>query len=334
MADWIYVVDDNITNLKMAGHALSKHGMRVTAFPSGAAMLAKIGETRPDLILLDVMMPEMDGFETLERLRAMQTQPPIPVIFLTADEDAQTETRGLQLGAMDFIRKPFVPEVLALRVRHTIDLVRLQRDLATEVARKTQAIERLSLHIVETLAEAIDAKDTYTHGHSKRVAEYSVKIAQRYGYDEEKCHDLYMMGLLHDVGKIGVPDAVINKPGRLTDEEFAVIKTHPPKGASILGNIEEMPALATGARWHHERYDGRGYPDALQAENIPEAARIIAVADAYDAMTSCRSYRGVMEQEKVRREIENGREKQFDPVFADIMLELMDEDTEYHMKEH
>ena len=333
MTDWIYVADDDLANLKMAGHILSRSGMRVTAFRSGRALLDALVQGVPDLILLDVRMPAPDGFETLTLLRRSERGREVPVIFLTADEDPETESRGLRLGAMDFIKKPFVPDVLALRVKHTIELVRLQRGLAAEVSRKTAAIERLSLHIVETLAEAIDAKDTYTHGHSKRVAAYASELGRRYGYTEEQCRELYMMGLLHDVGKIGIPDGIINKPGRLTDEEFETVKTHPPKGARILAGVGEMPGLATGARWHHERYDGTGYPDGLAGEAIPEAARIIAVADAYDAMTSCRSYRGVMPQARVRGEIERGRGTQFDPVFADLLLDMIAEDADYKLCE-
>jgi putative two-component system response regulator len=187
-----------------------------------------------------------------------------------------------------------------------------------------------SVHIVQTLAEAIDAKDTYTHGHSSRVAEYAREIAHRAGYSEPVQNEIYMMGLLHDVGKIGVPDAVINKPGRLDDDEFAQIKTHPEKGAKILGS---MPELVNGARWHHERFDGSGYPDGLKRLDIPEEARIIAVADAYDAMTSNRSYRRGMEQSKVREQIEKGKGTQFDPRFADIMIAMIDEDKDYSMRE-
>ena len=187
-----------------------------------------------------------------------------------------------------------------------------------------------SVHIVQTLAEAIDAKDTYTHGHSSRVAEYSREIAQRAGYSEPAQNEIYMMALLHDVGKIGVPDAVINKPGRLNDDEFEQIKAHPGKGSRILGS---MPDLVKGARWHHERFDGRGYPDGLKGFDIPEEARIIAVADAYDAMTSNRSYRRGMAQSKVREQIETGKGTQFDPRFADIMIAMIDEDKEYRMRE-
>ena len=332
--DWIVVVDDDVTNLKMAGHILSKNRMRVTALKSGMALVDYLKTNTPDLILLDIKMPGLDGFETLEILKTqMSPTDRIPVIFLTADDNEESETRGLQLGAMDFIRKPFVPEVLVLRVRHTIELVRLQRDLAAEVERKARENESLSLHVVQTLAEAIDAKDTYTNGHSGRVAAYSREIARRFGYSQAQQDEIYMMGLLHDVGKIGVPDAVINKPGKLTEEEFDQIKKHPGMGSRILKKIREMPKLSIGARWHHERYDGTGYPDGLSGTDILEEARIIAVADAYDAMTSRRSYRDVLSQKVVRSEIEKGKGTQFDPVFADIMIRMLDEDVEYKMRE-
>ncbi len=190
-----------------------------------------------------------------------------------------------------------------------------------------------SMDVVQTLAEAIDAKDTYTRGHSSRVAAYSREIARRAGYSEPDQNEIYMMALLHDVGKIGVPDTVITKQGKLNDDEFAEIKKHPSIGAKILETLKEMPRLITGARWHHERYDGRGYPDGLSGVSIPKEARIIAVADAYDAMTSNRSYRNALDQAHVREQIERGKGTQFDPVFADIMLQMVDEDTEYAMRE-
>lgn len=334
MADWVVVVDDDVTNLKMAGRILSKRGMHVTALKSGVKLLEYAQENKPDLILLDIMMPELDGFETMELLKAQMTPgEEIPVIFLTADENQESEMRGLRLGAMDFIKKPFVPEVLVLRVQHTIELVRLQRHLMEEVDRKTQENQRLSLQVVKTLAEAIDAKDTYTNGHSGRVAQYAREIARRHGYSLRHQEEIYMMGLLHDVGKIGVPDAVINKPGKLTQEEYALIKKHPDQGYRILQKIEEMPNLAIGARWHHERFDGQGYPDGLSGTDILEEARIIAVADAYDAMTSRRSYRDILPQEVVREELEKGKGTQFDPEFADIMLQMMAEDVGYRMRE-
>lgn len=340
MSDWIVVVDDDTANLRMASHILSAEQMRVSCLKSGEDALAFLRDNRPDLILLDVHMPGMDGFEALAAIRAGGETADIPVIFLTADDDSSTETRGLEAGAMDFIKKPFVPEVLLLRVRHTIDLVRLQADLSCEVDKKTlevlkqqEKLERISMQIVTALSGAIDAKDTYTNGHSTRVAEYSREIAKRAGFSAKKQDDIYMMGLLHDVGKIGIPDSIINKPAKLTDEEYGVIKNHPVMGAGILKNITEFPQLMVGARWHHEHYDGKGYPDGIAGEDIPQEARIIAVADAYDAMSSRRSYRDVLAQAVVREEMEKGKGTQFDPAYADIMLRMMEEDTAYQMRE-
>ena len=196
---------------------------------------------------------------------------------------------------------------------------------------KQERFDRLS-HVVEALTAAIDAKDAYTNGHSSRVAEYAREISKRYGYSEKHQDEVYMMGLLHDVGKIGIPDAVINKPGKLTKEEYDIIKTHPDVGSKILSKTAELSRLAVGVRWHHERYDGKGYPDGLAAKNIKEEAHILAVADAYDAMTSRRSYREALPQEVVRREIEEGRGTQFDPIFAGIMLQMIDEDRNYNLR--
>lgn len=224
--------------------------------------------------------------------------------------------------------------LLILVVIQQVDDNRIIRNhLEDEVTIKIIEKEQMLIHIVQTLAGTIDAKDTYTNGHSSRVADYSKEIAKRSGYGESELNDIYMMGLLHDIGKIGVPDAVINKPGKLTDEEFEVIKMHPVMGAKILENIKEKNELAMGARWHHEKYGGGGYPDGIKGDEIPEPARIIAVADAYDAMTSYRSYRDPMPQEKVREEIEKGSGTQFDPRFAKIMLEMISEDKNYNLRE-
>ena len=333
-APWVVVVDDDPANLKMAGHILSKNGIHVTALRSGKALMDFLRENRPDLILLDVAMPEMDGFEALKRVKAMEESiSSIPVIFLTSEDSGESEALALSLGAIDFIRKPFTPNALILRVKQVVELMRLQQHLSVEVARKTRDNEALFIHVVQALADSIDAKDSYTNGHSERVASYSREIAKRFGYNEAEQNDIYIMGLLHDVGKIGVPDEVINKPARLTDEEYEKIKVHPTIGARILDKIEEMPRLAVGAHWHHERIDGKGYPDGLSGEQIPEEARIIAVADAYDAMTSFRSYRDPLSQEKVLQELEKGKGTQFDPRFADIMIHMVTEDKDYDMRE-
>jgi len=218
------------------------------------------------------------------------------------------------------------------------------QDLNREVARRREQEiehykeERKKQHILfeqtaEALASAIDAKDPYTHGHSARVAMYSTQIAREAGLSEEECEQVYFAALLHDVGKIGVPSAVINKPGRLTDEEFAMIKQHPVTGNQILSRVQQSPYLSIGAHYHHERYDGRGYPEGLKGNDIPQIARIIGVADAYDAMTSKRSYRDPIPQQTVREEIMKGTGTQFDPEYAKIMIHLIDLDMEYTMRE-
>ena len=206
-------------------------------------------------------------------------------------------------------------------------------DMGQKEQENNARIERLNANIIKSMAFSIDAKDRYTSGHSQRVANYSEEIARRMGKSEEEQDMIYYAGLLHDVGKIRVPEEVLNKPGKLTDQEFNQIKLHTVSGYHMLKDIYDEPQIANGAKYHHERYDGSGYPDGLSRENIPEVARIIGVADSYDAMTSNRSYREALSQEIVRREIEKGRGTQFDPKIADIMLQMIAEDTEYRMRQ-
>ncbi len=332
----VAVVDDDPSMLTIVRTILSENGMKVIPMKSGNELLSFTEKQTPDIILLDVIMPEIDGFEAYAALRKQEKElgrPETPVIFLTAENSRDIETKCLEVGAMDYIAKPFIPKVLILRVTHCIELFILKNELESEIKKKTKEKDRLFIGIVESLAAAIDAKDTYTNGHSIRVAEYSKEIARRAGFNDDMQERIYITGLLHDVGKIGVPDAIINKAGKLDDDEYRIIKTHPEKGSKILKNINDMPELTIGARWHHERYDGKGYPEGLQGTSIPEEARIIAVADAYDAMTSNRSYRRSLSQETVRAEIEKGKGSQFDPDYADIMLKMIDEDVEYQMRE-
>ncbi|MCR5098664.1 MAG: response regulator [Lachnospiraceae bacterium] len=339
MSNMILVVDDDVTMVR-AIYSILKNEYEVYMVNSGKNALDFLNIHIPDLVLLDIKMPVMDGFETLSKMREHPGMEEVPVIFLTGSDDVDSEERGLEVGASDFIRKPVLPKILRLRVRHMIELYTLRNDLKNEVERQTSKIKeqqnklkQMTFQITEALAGAIDAKDTYTSGHSKRVATYAREIAMRYCYSVEMQENVFITGMLHDVGKIGIPNAIINKPGRLTDEEFKVIKTHPAIGAEILEKITAIPFIAIGAHWHHERYDGRGYPDGLAGDAIPEIARIIGVADAYDAMSSKRSYRDPLPQDVVRAEIEKGRGSQFDPRFADIMLAMIDGDTGYQMRE-
>ena len=227
------------------------------------------------------------------------------------------------------------------RSRHQQLMATYRQDLETEVSIKTESLMKTEARLAETLTQTVtalmsmvDAKDRYTSGHSFRVALYAKEISRRLGKSKAEQDTIYVTSLLHDVGKIHVPDEIINKPGKLTKDEFEQMKLHPITGYIMLSSITSIPAVLTGARWHHERYDGRGYPDGLLKDDIPEIARIIAVADSYDAMSSRRSYRAVLPQATVRREIEANRGAQFDPKIADVMLSMIDEDKYYEMRQH
>ena len=201
------------------------------------------------------------------------------------------------------------------------------------ITNEQKKVKEIFIQTVTALSEAVDAKDRYTSGHSKRVAEYSRMIAERMGKSKEEQEEIYRAGLLHDVGKIRVPEDIINKPGKLTEQEFDIIKIHPDTGYHILKWISGGEKIALGTKYHHERYDGKGYPHGLAGENIPEIARILCVADSYDAMASNRSYRKALPQETVRNEIIRGRGTQFDPAIADVMLQMIDEDKEYKLQQ-
>lgn len=330
----ILMVDDDSMNLAI-GERMLGGKFDLTCAKSGAEAMKLLKTVRPDLIMLDIHMPDMNGFEVMEWLKKQKELAEIPVVFLTADSDQDVEIQGLKKGAKEYIRKPFVADIMIERVTRILEFERLKKHLNREVEKKTQEsnrrrqqVERMSRQIVSALTKTVDAKDKYTNGHSERVAVFSREIARRLGKSEEEQENIYIAGLLHDIGKIGIPGSIINKPTRLTDEEYAVIKTHPGIGAEILEGITELPNIAIGAHYHHERYDGRGYPDGLAGMDIPEYGRIIGVADAYDAMTSRRSYRDPQTMEYVLGEIEKGKGTQFDPEFAEIMIQIIYDNME------
>ena len=220
------------------------------------------------------------------------------------------------------------------------NLIELQNSLQQQVEDRTKELkeeknnsEKLLIELTQALATTIDAKDKYTSGHSRRVAEYSKMLAAALGKDEKEQQEIYLFALLHDIGKIGIPDWIINKQDKLTEEEYAEIKKHPQIGYEILKSISIMPNLKIGVRWHHERIDGSGYPDGLSGNDIPEYAKIISVADAYDAMTSNRSYRNSLPQAVVRAEIEKHIGSQFDEKIAKKMIEIIDADKSYKFRE-
>ena len=331
----ILAIDDDEVSRKLIRGNLSDIA-RVSAVVCGRDGLSYLNMgNKVDLILLDYRMPGMTGLEVLKQIKSRDEFREVPVIMFTGEENESLESQALEAGAADFIHKPLVIPVMRQRVMNTLNYFYLQNSLQAEVTRQTKLAERrqeeaeqLFEEMIMALAQAIDAKDHYTHGHSQRVAEYSAQLSLLLGDDPQQVRLIYYMGLLHDIGKIGIPVKIINKPGRLTDEEYDVIKSHSAIGAEVLNPIRIRPELMIGARYHHEKFDGSGYPDKLAGEDIPRAARIIAVADAYDAMTSDRSYRKGMMSQKVYEEIAQKSGSQFDPEIADIMLAYLKENMD------
>ncbi len=319
----ILVVDDSTSNLKLVENAL-KEEYKLILVKSGEKALQYLAGNQVDMVLLDIMMPEMDGFETFERIKELELNREVPVVFLTADVDVNSEIRGLEMGAVDFIRKPFVPKVMLNRIDRILRLEDLNKHLEDKVKEKTKQIAQLSFEKISTIASMIEAKDSYTKGHSVRVAEYSALLAKKLGWKDDDVQNLKYIALLHDIGKVGIPDSVLNKPDKLNEDEVDIIKLHTTIGGDILKDIESIANVDAGAKYHHERYDGNGYPCGLQGEHIPEVARIICVADAYDAMHTWRVYRKELPDQTIREELLAGRGTQFDPDILDAFMELLD----------
>lgn len=292
---------------------------------NGEMALKFIAKKKPDLVLLDLRMPDMDGTEVFMRIHGDPETADIPVIFLTADGSGHTESDCLELGAADFITKPIVTRVLLSRIEKTFELEEYHHRLQEAIDAKARETEELALQSIEAIAHTIDAKDEETNGHSRRVAQYSRAIATRLGYKEATAEIVYRSALLHDVGKIGIPDAILKKEGPLTDEEYARIKEHTTIGAGILAVIKTVDHLPDGAHYHHEHFDGTGYPEGLAGKDIPMIGRIVAVPDVYDALVSRRRYKVGMDEAAVRAEIARCAGSQFDPDVVSVFIQLLDE---------
>ena len=305
----IYILITVCTSLAARSSVVISIGDNVLPISSFAGVLSSIGNI---CLILMVLFYKKPGFIASVALLLLQSPP--YVISIIRSHNLST-IPGLFSSVFTIIM------LVIVYISHA------------RIEKQQKRMQNLFEQTSTAMVNAIDAKDTYTHGHSARVAEYSRKLAEMNHKSLEECYEIYYTALLHDVGKIGIPISVINKPGKLTKEEYEMIKQHSAMGAQILESIKEYPYLSIGAHYHHERYDGKGYPEGLKGEEIPEIARIISVADAYDAMTSKRSYRDPIPQVKVREEIVKGVGTQFDPEYARLMLHLIDVDTEYQMKE-
>lgn len=319
----ILVADNTKTALRYMEMVLSDD-YQVALVQTGKEVLDYLESDHPDLVLLNASMSGMSGYDILEQMQQRDSMREIPVILMTNQKDTASELRGLQAGAMDFVSFPFEPSILKTRIDHIVELTILRRKQATKIERQREQIDHLSLQSVITIAHTVDTKSRYASKHSVRVALYCKEIARRMGYSEKKIDELYYVALLHDIGKIGIEDSILNKASELTPEEYDSVKQHVSIGAEIVHNTNFIPGVEEGVRYHHEWYDGSGY-FGKKGEEIPLAARIIAVADAYEAMSADRAYRHHLSKEQAVEELKQGKGTQFDPHIVDAFLELLQE---------
>lgn len=329
----VLIVDDSATNVNILVHAL-KDLYKLGVARSGAEALGYVNKHLPDLVLLDVMMPGMDGYEVCARLKDRKETRDIPVIFITAMTDTHDKARGFETGAVDYITKPFeVVEVRArvkthVALRRSNELLKDQsRRLEEKVRERTRDLRETQLEILNRLGRAAEYRDNETGLHIQRIGLYCARLAQALGLDEEQCELLLNASRMHDIGKIGIPDGILLKPGKLEPEEWEIMKTHPGIGAEILsGNGSKLVAAAREiALTHHERWDGSGYPAGLKGEEIPLSGRIVCLCDVFDALTSRRPYKEPWPVEKAEAEIRRGSGAQFDPALVEVFLKTLPE---------
>jgi response regulator RpfG family c-di-GMP phosphodiesterase/signal transduction histidine kinase len=324
----ILCIDDNPEVLKLMKMLLADE-FDLELVISAEQGLRFLRERNPDLVLCDVMMPGMDGHAFAKAVKSDETIRHIPIILVTARTGAEMLAEGIRAGADDYISKPFDSTELKARIRSQLRMREMEAELALAnrnlQMRTSDLVEQqrsLFLSTVKSLASAIDAKDEYTRHHSTRVTEFSLKIAAKMGFSEKELGDLELAALLHDVGKIAVPESILNKPGKLTGEEFKLIKEHPARGEAILSPVVELKEIGRVVRAHHERYDGTGYPDRLKGREIPIGARIMTIADTYDSITSERPYRKAASHRYAVKEIIACSGTQFDPEVVQHFLEI------------
>jgi len=326
----LLLIDDNHDMLRLISLILSEE-YNILVATSAEEGLKIMREKKPDLVVSDVMMPGMDGYEFCRQVKLDETLRHTPIMLVTALSESSKLVEGVDSGADDYLAKPFDPMVLKARISALLRMRRIEAELAlinrNSKIRTGDLIERqqtLFSALIKSLVSTIDAKDEYTHDHSVKVTEYCIAMAESMGLTGTERKDIELAAILHDVGKIGVPESILLKKGKLTDEEFAQIKTHPAKGESIVNQVVELKNVALIVRAHHERYDGRGYPDGLAKQSIPLGARIMAVADSYDAMTSNRPYRNSLSHNTAVKEIVKNSGTQFDPEVVEHFLKLAD----------
>ncbi|MBF0519697.1 MAG: response regulator [Nitrospirae bacterium] len=322
----ILIVDDAVSNIEIINDALQ--GSYTTYFATNAKKALEIAlSIKPDLILLDVVMPDMNGYELYNRLKKEPSLSDVSVIFVTAMNNGTDETIGLELGAVDYITKPINQNIVKLRTKNHLALKRqmqLEKQLIQQnmVELNLHKMKRLFYGAVEALTTMAETRDPYTAGHQRRVAELTCAIAMAMMFDKDETEGFYIAAKLHDIGKINVPAEILAKPGKITDIEFSLLKTHSEVGYNILKNIESEWMIADIVYQHHEKLDGSGYPRGLKGDEILSGARIIAVADVVEAISSHRPYRAALGIDVAMSEITSQRGIFYDNDVVDICVEL------------
>jgi putative two-component system response regulator len=329
----ILIVDDQMTNIMLLESILQNAGytnIHSTQDPTQVVSLFK--ELTPDLICLDIRMPEINGFQVMGQLKIIQNDTYLPILVLTSEEDRETRLRALESGAKDFLHKPFDKIEVLMRIRNLLEAsllnktIWMQKETLEKTVRvRTQELKETQLEIVHRLARAAEYRDNETGSHIVRMSHFALALGQACGMNEEECDTLFHATPMHDVGKLGIPDSIMLKPGKLDADEWEIMKQHTVIGAQLLAN-SQSPVLQMGetiALTHHERWDGSGYPNRLAGEDIPLVGRICAIADVFDALSSKRCYKDAWPLEKVLKEIRSLSGIQFDPRLFEMFDNLM-----------
>ncbi|MGZ5579592.1 MAG: HD domain-containing phosphohydrolase [Methylobacter sp.] len=332
----ILIVDDTLANLQLLSTLLKEEGYKVRPANSGILALQAVAKKKPDLILLDIKMPEMNGYEVCEVLKSNPETKNIPVLFISALNDVADKIKAFNVGGLDYINKPFQFEEVKARVATHLRLKAYEDDMEAKIAQGVREIEALNQEIIDTQQELIftmgqicETRSHETGQHVKRVAEYSYLLAKLCGFEEQEL--IKQAAPMHDIGKVAIPDSILNKPGKLNDEEWEIMKTHSQRGYQMLNVSYHTPQrplfklAATIALEHHEKWDGSGYPYGLKGEEISMAGRITAVADVFDALGAVRCYKTAKSLDEILEIFRYEKSRHFDPDLIELFFEHLDE---------
>lgn len=323
--DTVLIVDDEMKNIQVLGQLLRKHQLDVHVATNGEEALAAISHQVPDLILLDVMMPKMDGYELARRIKATSSVRNTPILFLTALSDIDSKVKAFESGGVDFITKPFQTTEVIHRVKTHLELKHYRDDLEHQVRERVNEIEQINIALVNSLESANYFKDNDTGKHIKRVSEFAFLIAGGMGIDSKKRNEIHRYASLHDIGKVGVPDKILQKAGKLNKEEFDTMTRHCKIGFQMVDRPGISSVLKNIVQHHHEKWDGGGYPYGLERSKIPLEAHIVAIADVYDALRSERVYKPAFSREKSEAIIMESSGSHFDPKMVAVFSSCMNE---------